>query len=355
VKLITEAIGDGWITDLGELGKLVPLAGDAEFRRRFREVKREAKVALADYMAAKYGWPAAPDTLFDVQIKRLHEYKRQLMNAVHIVMLYDRLRRDPGADFVPRTFLFGAKAAPGYSMAKRIIKLINSVAEVVNSDPATAGKLRVHYLPDYRVSLAERIIPAADLSEQISLAGTEASGTGNMKFMLNGALTIGTLDGANIEIAEEVGRENVFIFGMTSDEVAERRAVYDPRECYENDSATREALDLLFSGHFSGGDRGVFDPVRRALLDEGDAYMVLQDLPSYADAHRRAEDLYRDQEEWSRRAVLNTACSGKFSSDRTIGEYADEIWDAKPCPIDPERRRGHTIIQAMINPEAPGS
>jgi len=347
--LITEAIGEDWITDLSQLKRLAPLAEDGSFRERFRRVKYQAKIALGDFMRASYGWWADPDTIFDVHVKRIHEYKRQLLNALHIIVLYNRIRANPNVDIFPRTFIFAGKAAPGYHMAKLIIRLVNAIADVVNNDPVVANRLKVFFLPNYRVSLAEKIIPAADVSEQISTAGTEASGTGNMKFMLNGALTLGTLDGANIEIAEEVGRENVFIFGLTAEEVAELAPSYDPWERYAKDPETREALDLLFSGHFSGGDKGVFEPIRSALLERGDKYMHLADLPAYAEAQRQVEALYRDREAWTRKAILNVAHSGKFSSDRTISEYAREIWNVKPCPIDTARRRGQTLVQARVD------
>ncbi|MHC5057872.1 MAG: glycogen/starch/alpha-glucan phosphorylase [Planctomycetota bacterium] len=350
--LVTEAIGDGWITDLGEIRKLAPLAEDASFRERFRAVKREVKASLAEYMAAKHGWLADPDTIFDVHAKRLHEYKRQLLNALHIVVLYNRLRADPGLDVVPRTFLFSAKAAPGYRMAKVIVKLVSNIAKIVNADAVVRDRIRVYFLPNYRVSLAEWLIPAADVSEQISTAGTEASGTGNMKFMLNGALTVGTLDGANIEIVEEVGEENVFVFGLTAEEAERLSPTYDPRRHYREDPETREALDLIFSGFFNRGEPGIFEPVRAALLDHGDRYMHLVDLPSYAEAQSRVEALYRDPEAWSRKAILNVACSGKFSSDRTIAEYARDIWNVKPCPIDRHRTRSHTMIEAGLKPKA---
>ncbi len=339
--LITEAIGDGWITDFTQITKLKPLAEDKDFRARFRDVKRQAKVALSGHLQRHHGWTLNPDSLFDVQIKRIHQYKRQLMDALGIVVLYNRLRAGTMPDFVPRTFLFGGKAAPGYDLAKLTIKFINNLAAVINSDPAVRGKLSVHFLPNYRVSLAERIFPASDLSEQISTAGTEASGTGNMKFMCNGALTIGTLDGANIEIHEEVGDENIFIFGLTAEQVAQVRPTYNPWECYHEHAETRHAIDLISSGYFSVNEPGIFQPLLDSILDHGDFYLCLADLPAYVEAQCRASELYRDQEAWSRKAILNVACSSKFSSDRTIGQYASEIWGVKPCTIDttvsPER------------------
>jgi len=331
-SLITETIGEGWITDLTQLRELEPLAEDAAFRERFRTCKRNAKLRLVDYALDKWGWRIDPDALFDVQIKRLHEYKRQLMNAIHIVMRYNALRENPDLEVPPRVFLFGAKAAPGYHLAKLIIKLINDIARHVNADDKTNKKLKVFFLPNYRVTLAEKMIPATDISEQISTAGTEASGTGNMKFMLNGALTVGTMDGANIEMAEEVGKENMFIFGLDAGEAAE--LAHNPVACYRADAAVRNALDTIFSNRFNPREPGIYEPIRRTLLEEGDRYLLLADLPSYAAIHREADKVYLDYEEWSRRAILNVAASGKFSSDRTIAEYAREIWKAEPCPID---------------------
>ena len=333
-NLINETIGDGWITDLSKLKDLMPLVDNADFCERFYQVKQDAKKVLADYMEQQWGWQLNTDFLFDVQIKRLHEYKRQLMNAIHIVMIYNRLRRNPDANMHPRVFLFGAKAAPGYEMAKLIIKLINDIADTVNGNEATRHKLQVYFLPNYRVTLAEKLIPGADLSEQISTAGCEASGTGNMKFMLNGALTIGTLDGANIEMAEEVGRENMFIFGHTAEEVASLRGSYNPMDNYRRYNDIREALDLIFSGYFNPEEPHLYEPIRRSLFDEGDHYMLMADLPAYSRAHEEAQLLYGDRREWTRRAIRNTSCSGKFSSDRTIAEYAREIWNAPPCPIE---------------------
>ena len=332
--LITDAIGDGWITSLAGIERLVPLADDAAFRERFMDVKRQAKVALADYLRRKHGWRPDPRSLFDVQVKRLHEYKRQLLNVLGIVVRYNRLRQDPHLDVVPRTYLFAGKAAPAYAMAKLIIKLVSSVGAVVNHDPAVAGRIMVFFVPDYRVSLAERLIPAADVSEQISLAGTEASGTGNMKFMLNGALTVGTLDGANVEMLEEVGQDNIFIFGLTADQVAAHAPFHDPRACLEQDQEIREALNLIAGGHFNFEEPGIFDPIREALIDRGDPYLHLADLRSYLDTHDRVDALYRRPQEWARKAVLNVAHSGKFSSDRTIAEYAREIWRVEPCIIE---------------------
>ncbi len=344
--LITDTIGDGWITNLAELKKLLPYADDAGFREKFRAVKREAKVKLCETMKNDFGFEADPDSLFDVQVKRLHEYKRQLLNALHIIVLYNRMRKGNPQDFVPRTFIFGAKAAPGYDMAKRIIKLINNIGHVVNNDPAIQGRLKVFFLPNYCVSLAEKIFPASDISEQISTAGTEASGTGNMKFMLNGALTLGTLDGANIEIVEEAGKENAFIFGLTAQEVADLRPNYSAMERYHGDAETREALDLLFSGHFNVSESGVFDRIKQVLLEFNDFYMHLADLPSYIKAQEAVQECYRNQDDWSRKAIINIATSGKFSSDRTINEYATEVWGVKPCPIVPSHGPCDTLDDA---------
>ncbi|MEW5818054.1 MAG: glycogen/starch/alpha-glucan phosphorylase, partial [Spirochaetota bacterium] len=278
-KLITDTIGEKWITDLEELEKLKPYADDGEFRNKFRDVKREAKLRLAEYMLKMDSIKLNPDSLFDIQIKRIHQYKRQLLNALHIVMLYNRMRKGNAEDFIPRTFLFGGKAAPGYVLAKLMIKLINSIADVINNDPRLKNRLKVFFLPNYMVSLAEHIIPAADVSEQISTAGTEASGTSNMKFMLNGALTIGTLDGANIEIAEEAGWDNVFIFGLTAQEVAELRPRYNSWDYYNSNPEVKEAIDLIFSGHFNINEPGIFDYLHTSLFANGDFYMHFPDLP----------------------------------------------------------------------------
>jgi starch phosphorylase len=333
--LITETIGNGWITDFSHISKLKKFAEDPEFRNKFDQVKQTAKQSFADFVLKEYGFKINTESLFDVQVKRIHEYKRQLLNALHIVVLYNRMRAGNPQDFTPRTCLFAGKAAPGYTMAKLIIKFINNLARVINYDETLQGRLKVHFLPNYSVSLAERIIPATDLSEQISTAGTEASGTGNMKFMCNGALTIGTMDGANIEIVEEAGAENAFIFGLNSDEVADLASTYTPTTYYNSDREIKEAVDLIFSGHFNFSEPGIFEPLREALFERGDKYMHLADLRSYCDAQDAAELLYRDQkDEWNRRAILNIASSGKFSSDRTIAEYAKEIWDLKPCAVD---------------------
>ena len=331
--LITNAIGPEWITKLDRLRELEKFADDANFLRRFREVKQSNKRALADYMRAQTGISVAPDAIFDVQVKRLHEYKRQLLLALYIITRFQRLVEKPGLDTWPRVFIFAAKAAPGYVMAKLIIRLIHAIGDVVNNHPLTRDKLQVVFLPDYRVSLAERIIPAANVSEQISLAGTEASGTGNMKLMLNGALTLGTLDGANVEILEEVGPENIFIFGMKADEVAARRPTYDSRAINKKNPVIRHAIDMLQQNVFSLLNPGVFEPIVKTLLDQGDYYMLLADLPAYIEAQDRVEARYRQPRVWDRHALLNVARAGRFSSDRTITEYARDIWHVQPCEV----------------------
>ncbi len=332
-RLITGAIGGDWVTDLSQLRKLLPLAEDAAFRAQFRAAKREAKAAFAAWLDVTSGEVVDPDTIFDSQIKRIHEYKRQLLNVLHVVILYNRLRNDPNQRMAPHTFFFAGKAAPAYYFAKLVIKLIVHVAGVINEDPATRGRLKVLFLPEYNVSLAERLIPASDVSEQISTAGYEASGTGNMKFMMNGALTIGTRDGATIEMAEEAGERNFLLFGLTAQQVADSAGWYDPNWHYAHEPETRAALDLIFSDHFSRGEPGVFVPIHHALLAGGDHYRHLADLKDYARAHAELDACYADPEAWSRKAIINVACSGKFSSDRTIKEYADEIWNLKVSPV----------------------
>ena len=330
---ITEVIGDGWITDLAQLSKLRRLAEDQGFRDAFRQAKRKAKVQFADWLKVATRQAVDPDTIIDCQVKRIHEYKRQLLNALRIVVLYNRLRENPNLEMPPRTFLFAGKAAPAYRLAKLIIKFINNLAGTIDGDAAVRGRLRVLFLPDYCVSLAERLIPATDVSNQISTAGYEASGTSNMKFMMNGALTIGTRDGATIEMAEEGGEDNFFLFGLTAAQVADSRGWYNPRWHYENEPETRAALDLIFSDHFSRHEPGVFEPLRETLLTGGDHYMHLADLRSYLEADQRLCELYAKPDGWARTAILNVAGSGKFSSDRTIREYASEIWKAEPCPV----------------------
>lgn len=333
-KLITATIGDAWLTDLNRLHDLTAYAEDAGFRDAFAAVKQKAKVNLAAYVQKRWNWTLDPGSIFDTQIKRIHEYKRQLMNAIHIVMVYNRLLHDPGLDYHPRTFLLAGKAAPGYFMAKLIIKLVNDIAKVVNHDPRVRDRLQVRFLPNYNVTLAEKLIPATEVSEQISTAGTEASGTGNMKFMLNGALTIGTLDGANVEMAEEVGAENMFIFGLKADQAQALAEQYDPQSYYRRHDDVRAALDLIFSGYFNRSEPQLYEPIRESLLQQGDTYMLLADLPAYRDAQQASALAYQDQPDWQRKAVLNTAAAGKFSSDRTIGEYARHIWRVKPSPME---------------------
>ncbi|MBX5484165.1 MAG: glycogen/starch/alpha-glucan phosphorylase [Myxococcaceae bacterium] len=332
-KLISSKIGEGWVTDLDQLSGLEPYAEDPDFRAAFARVKRANKEALARHVRDLMWVSLDPEAIFDVQIKRLHEYKRQLLNALNIVRLWMRARRDPASIVHPRAFIFGAKAAPGYHMAKLIIRLINGIAEVVNSDAAHTG-IQVVFLPNYRVSLAERIFPAAEISEQISTAGMEASGTGNMKFALNGALTVGTLDGANIEIREAVGAENFFLFGLTTEEVAQKKAQgYRGRQVYEADAEIREVLDLIASGFFSPEDKSLFHPLIQSLLDE-DRYLVLADFRSYAEVQDRVVRAYLDRDAWNTMAIRNVARVGRFSSDRTIREYAEEIWKVSPVKVE---------------------
>ena len=336
--LISETIGDGWITELTELEKLLPYAEDENFRRRFMEIKKANKVALAKYIKETKGIDINPDSIFDIQVKRLHEYKRQLLNVLHIIGLYNQLKMNPGMDMVPRTFIFGAKAAAGYRRAKLIIKLINAVADVVNNDPTIEGKIKVVFMENYRVSLAERLIPAADVSEQISTAGKEASGTGNMKFMLNGALTVGTMDGANVEIYEEVGKDNIFIFGMSAEEVqAKYQTHYDPWFIYNMNQEVRMALTSLIDGTFDQNTdlfRELYDALLNGFGGRADEYFVLEDYADYARAQWDSDRAYRDQTKWAKMAIINVAKSGKFSSDRTIRQYAEEIWDLKPLHIE---------------------
>jgi starch phosphorylase len=332
-RCITEAVGDGWISDLADLVMLKPLADDTGFRSIVRQAKREAKSRFTDWLKSTAGIVVDPQSIFDSQVKRIHEYKRQLLNGLRIVVLYNRLRQDPNLEMPPRTFFFAGKAAPAYHLAKLIIKFLNNLAGTIDGDPAVRGRIKVVFLPEYCVSLAERLIPASDVSNQISTAGYEASGTSNMKFMMNGALTIGTRDGATIEMAEAAGEENFFLFGLTAEQVAGSRGWYNPRWHYDNESETRAALELIFSDHFSRYEPGVFEPLRETLLTHGDYYLHLADLSSYLKADRRLLALYADEEGWARTAILNIASSAKFSSDRTIAEYAAEIWGARPCPV----------------------
>jgi starch phosphorylase len=329
---ITEAIGNGWINDLDRLNNLLPLAEDKAFCDAVRKAKREAKLQFANWLKAASGQSIDPDSIFDSQVKRIHEYKRQLLNALRIVVLYNRLRENPNLEVPPRTFFFAGKAAPAYRLAKLIIKFINNLAGAIDGDPAVRGRLKVLFLPEYCVSLAERLIPASDVSNQISTAGYEASGTSNMKFMMNGALTIGTRDGATIEMAEEAGEANFFLFGLTADQVANSRGWYSPQWHYDQEPETRKGLDLIFSDFFSRNEPGVFSPLRDTLLTS-DHYMHLADLNSYLDADRRLVELYNFPDEWARKVVLNIGSSSKFSSDRTIKEYASDIWKVEPCPV----------------------
>jgi glycogen phosphorylase len=339
--LITERIGPDWILGMELLKKLVPLSDDPDFRSAWMAVRMENKKRLARYVLRKIGMGIDPATMFDVHVKRIHEYKRQLLNLLHVVTLYNRIKADPEADVVPRTVMFAGKAAPAYQQAKRIIKLITSVAAMVNGDPDVQGRLRVIFLPNYCVSQAEKIIPAADLSEQISTAGMEASGTGNMKMALNGALTIGTLDGANIEIMEAVGKENIFIFGLTAHQVAERRRNgYKPRDYYRRDEELHRVLDMIASGYFSPREPHLFQSVVQDVLTRGDYYMLLADYRTYISAQEAVSRLFRNPDEWARRSILNTAHMGSFSSDRAVLEYAHKIWQVEPLPPTGTRTAG---------------
>jgi starch phosphorylase len=333
--LVTSRIGDGWIKDLTQLRRLEEFTNDEEFCQQWRIAKNLAKQRLIEYVYIRndYNTRINLDSIFDSQVKRLHEYKRQLLNALHVITLYNRLKDNPSANIPPRAVFFGGKAAPGYAMAKLIIKLINSIASVVNNDTAIGDRLKVFFLKNYSVSLAERIIPASDLSEQISTAGLEASGTGNMKYQLNGALTIGTMDGANVEIREEVGDENIFIFGLLADEVRELRRNYNPQDYYNANDELRRALDMVRDNYFNPTEPGIFQPIIDALLFQGDKYMVCADYAAYLEAQARVEALWQNPDEWTKKSILNTARSGKFSSDRTIRQYAEEIWRVQPISI----------------------
>jgi len=332
--LITSKIGGGWATDLYQLKKLEKFADDKEFRNDWKKAKLAAKKAFVDRIFKWEGIKIEPNTMFDVQVKRMHEYKRQLMNVLHCIALYNRIKNGDTKNFAPRTVMFAGKAAPGYYMAKLIIKFINNVAGIINNDPSTDGLLRVHFLPNYRVSLAEYVIPAADLSEQISTAGTEASGTGNMKFALNGALTIGTMDGANVEMHEEIGADNIFIFGLRTNEVdALRERGYNPWDFYNGSGTLKQVIDLISSGYFSPEDTGMFNPIYDTLLRNGDRFMVMADFDAYVKCQEDVSKCYRDHDEWTRKSILNVANMGKFSSDRAIAEYAKEIWNIKATDV----------------------
>ena len=346
-RLIDDRIGDAWPKDLDQLEKLVKLEKDKEFLGELAKVKRANKLVLAKYIYEHNGVEVNPDSIFDVQVKRLHEYKRQLLNILHAITLYIQLKDNPNMDFVPRTIIFGAKSAPGYYMAKLIIKLINSVAEVVNNDPSIGDRLKILFLANYRVSLAEKIIPAADLSEQISLAGTEASGTSNMKFALNGALTIGTLDGANIEIRDKVGADNIFIFGLNVDEVKQlREQSYRPREYVERSPLLKRAIELIRNNFFSPGEFDIFRPILDSL--DYDNYMCAADFDSYAAVQAQVAELYRKPVEWQKKALRNIAMMGYFSSDRSIREYAEKIWDIRPCPVNVSNRHGFNLAANQL-------
>ncbi|MBI5450362.1 MAG: glycogen/starch/alpha-glucan phosphorylase [Gammaproteobacteria bacterium] len=340
-RLISDHIGKEWITDLDQLRKVAPLASDGEFRRQFQLIKQSNKERLAAIIQRRLNITVNPASMFDVHIKRMHEYKRQLLNLLHVITLYNRIRSNPQDSCVPRTVIFSGKAAPGYAQAKLIIKLINNVADIINHDPVVGDRLKVVFIPNYDVSTATDIVPAADLSQQISTAGMEASGTGNMKLALNGALTIGTMDGANIEIFEEVGADNIFIFGNTTQQVSElRRNGYNPWDYYYGNPELRQAIDMIGSGFFSPEDRNLFQPITRRLTEQGDYFMLLADYKSYVETQQQISALYLNRDAWATKAILNTAHMGKFSSDRTIREYASEIWNVKPVKIQLDDKKG---------------
>ncbi|HIK41252.1 glycogen/starch/alpha-glucan phosphorylase [Thermoleptolyngbya sp. M55_K2018_002] len=341
-SLITEKIGDSWITNLDDLRRLEEFVHHADFQQRWRDIKQFNKQRLADHILRNNGIEVSPHSLFDVQIKRIHEYKRQLLNVLHVITLYHRMKANPGMDMLPRTVIFGGKAAPGYFMAKMVVKLINSVADMVNHDPDVGDRLKVIFLANYGVALGEISYPAADLSEQISTAGKEASGTGNMKFALNGALTIGTLDGANVEIREEVGAENFFLFGLTAPEVLEMKAKgYNPQHFYQGDEELRQVVDSIRSGYFSPKEPDLFRAIVDALM-HGDEYMLMADYRAYVDCQDRVSQAYRNQDEWTRMSILNVARMGKFSSDRTIREYCNDIWHVQPMSVTLGEYRSET-------------
>ncbi len=334
-ELITETIGSGWITDLSLLKQLVPYAENRKFRQQWLKIKQAAKQRLADYKKRVHNVDINADALFDVQVKRIHEYKRQLLKVLHVIHLYNLIKQGNTESLVPRCVLIGGKAAPSYDRAKRIIKLINNVSAVINSDPEVQGKLTLLFLPDYNVTAMQEICPGVDLSEQISTAGMEASGTGNMKLMMNGAITIGTLDGANIEIRQQVGDENFFQFGLTEDQVAARRKHYDPCSIIENDEALQQVMNLLECGHFNQFEPGIFTSIIQSLKSPADPWLTIADFRSYIDAQLRVEDAYRDRHHWTKMSIMNVACSGKFSSDRTINDYNQEIWKLHRQPVNP--------------------
>ncbi|WP_017295861.1 glycogen/starch/alpha-glucan phosphorylase [Geminocystis herdmanii] len=339
-QLITSKIGEGWVKDLSQIQQIEKYVDDPDFCRQWRDIKQANKQRLADYIFKQRAIEVDVNSIFDVLVKRIHEYKRQHLDVLNIITLYNRIKRDPDLHIAPQTFIFGGKAAPGYFMAKLIIKLINSVADVVNKDPDIRGRLKVVFLPNFNVSLGQKIYPAADVSEQISTAGKEASGTGNMKFAMNGALTIGTLDGANIEIREEAGEENFFLFGLTAEEVAQTKAHgYNPRHYYENNAELKEVIDRIASGYFSHGDTEMFKPIVDSLLYD-DQYMLLADYHSYVECHKQVAMAYQDQEKWTKMSILNSARMAKFSSDRTITEYCNEIWNVKPVQIELDDYQG---------------
>ena len=334
-SLIDDTIGKAWINDLDQLRKLTAHIDDPDFRQRWKKVKRENKTRLAELVQRECDVEFKPHAMFDIQVKRIHEYKRQLLNILHVIHLYNRIKEGDVEGWTPRCVLIGGKAAPGYAQAKRIVKLINNVARVVNRDHDVGDLLKVAFLPNYRVSAMEVICPGTDLSEQVSTAGKEASGTGNMKFMMNGALTIGTLDGANIEIREEVGADHFFLFGMTAEEVAERRGNYDPNGVIAADTNLARVMELLETGHFNQFEPGIFDPIIHSIRDPGDPWMLAADFGSYVEAQAQASAAYRDQERWVTSAILNTATSCKFSTDRTMREYNSQIWKLERIPAIP--------------------
>ncbi|MFH7242422.1 MAG: glycogen/starch/alpha-glucan phosphorylase [Spirulina sp.] len=332
--LYTEKIGDGWLQDMEQLRQVEGYADDAGFREYWRQIKHDIKQDLASYIGQRTGITVNPDSMFDVQVKRIHEYKRQHLNVLHIITLYERIKQNPNLEVTPRTFIFGGKAAPGYFMAKLMIKFITAVGDVINNDPTIGDRLKVVFLPDYNVTFGQRVYPAADLSEQISTAGKEASGTGNMKFSMNGALTVGTLDGANVEIRELVGDENFFLFGLTADQVHDLKANgYNPWDYYHGNPRLKETIDLVNCGFFAKGDGGLFKPLMDNLL-YGDPYLLMADYQSYVDAQDRADSAYQDQENWSRMSIINAVRMGKFSSDRSIRDYCRKIWQVEPVPIE---------------------